>query len=92
MEKRLWATATLYGKWNYSYRGRHYDVRINGGSPSVVEIFQRDQRHVCVKSLIDPDETWKMWLTHGASLNMKLLKDFAYSIFPSVLQCYLIVS
>jgi len=89
-EKAVGDGHTFVGDRIISYRGRHYDVRIHGGSPSVVEIFQRDRRHVCLKSLIDPDETWKMWLTHGASLNMKLLKDFAYSIFPSVLQCSLL--
>jgi len=81
---------TFVGQQTMSYQGRHYDVRITGGSPVFVEVFQRDRRHVCVKSLIDPDETWKMWLTHGASLDMKLLKDFAYSIFPSLLQCSLL--
>lgn len=73
-----------------SYRGRLYDMRIRGGSPTVVELFQRDHRHICMNSLVNFDEAWKMWLSQGASLNMKLLKEFAYSIFPFVLQCLLV--
>jgi len=81
---------TFVGDRILSYRERHYDVRVQGGRPAIVEVFQRDRRNVYVKSLIDLDEMWKMWLSHGTSLDMKLLKDFAYSIFLSFLQCSLL--
>lgn len=89
-EKAVGDGHTFVGDRILSYRGRHYDVRIKGGRPAVVEVFQRDRRNVYVKSLIDLDEMWKMWLSHGTSLDMKLLKDFAYSIFLSFLQCSLL--
>ena len=89
-EKAVGDGHTFVGDRILSYRERHYDVRITGGSPVIVEVFQRDRRNVYVKSLIDLDEMWKMWLSHGTSLDMKLLKDFAYSIFLSFLQCSLL--
>lgn len=89
-EKAVGDGHTFVGDRILSYRERHYDVRIQGGRPAIVEIFQRDRRNVYVKSLIDLDEMWKMWLSHGTSLDMKLLKDFAYSIFLSFLQCSLL--
>jgi len=89
-EKAVGDGRTFVGDRTLSYRDRHYDVCMKGGRPAVVEVFQRDRRTVFVKSLIDLDETWKMWLSHGASLDMKLLKDFAYSIFLSFLQCSLL--
>jgi hypothetical protein len=85
-EKAVGDGRTFVGDQILSYRARHYDVRIKGGNPAVVEVFQRNRRSLFMKSLIDLDETWKMWLSHGASLDMKLLKDFAYSIFLSFLQ------
>ncbi|MEM3362610.1 MAG: hypothetical protein QXT72_03540 [Candidatus Micrarchaeia archaeon] len=73
-----------------SYKEKYYDVKINSGKPFIVELYQRDRRNLFVRSLIDIDEAWKTWLTHGASLNIKLLKDFVYSIFPFILQCFLL--
>lgn len=78
---------TAIGNRVVSYRGRHFDFCINESEPIKVDIFQRDRRSLLITGLLkEPEEAWKMWLTHGASLNMRLFKDFAYSIFPLATQ------
>jgi hypothetical protein len=56
-----------------------------------VRVRQRKQnRPLWLESLADPDEAWKMWSASGASLNIHVLKDFAYQIMPVGLQCRLL--
>lgn len=80
---------TAVGNQTVSYSGRRYDMRITSGNPVMVELFQKDRRSLLMKSISDPEETWKMLLSHGDSLNIHWLKDFVYSIFPFVVQCML---
>lgn len=73
-----------------TYRGRRYDVRIRATDPMVVDLHQRDIRPLWLRSLANPEETWKMWLSHGDSLDVHLLKEFAYTIGPLAIQCSLL--
>ena len=72
-------------------RLRHFDVRILSRDDRLqIDLFPRDRRGLFVRSLVDPEEAWKMWLSHGSSLNTHLLKAFAYEVFPFVVQCALL--
>ena len=73
-----------------TYRERRYDVRLRAADPMVVDLYQRDRRPLWLRSLADPEETWKMWLSHGGSLDVHLLKEFAYTIGPLAIQCVLL--
>ena len=74
-----------------TYRERRYDVRLSGCNPLEVTLSRRDRRALVWRSLSDPEETWKMWLSHGSNLNMHLLKEFAYTISPLAIMCALLV-
>lgn len=71
-------------------RERRFDVRISGRDPMIVELCPRKRQPLFLRSLADPEETFKMWLSHGASLDMHLLKEFAYTIAPLALQVALL--
>ncbi len=72
------------------FRERRYDIRISGGDPLLVELRQRDRRPLWLRSLADPEAAYKMWLSHGASLDTHLLKEFAYTIAPLAIHAALL--
>lgn len=74
-----------------SFKTRHFDVRFSEErSVLCCTIFQRDRRSLLVRSLLDLEEAWKVWLSHCGTLDIHPLKEFAYSILPSALQYTLI--
>ena len=72
------------------FRLRRYDFSIRQAAHAQWDLAQRDQRPTWLRSLADLEETWKMWLSHGRSIDTHLLKDFAYTISPLAFQCALL--
>ena len=73
------------------FRAKAFDVRMRRtGDRFEVDLRQRDRRSRFVRSVVDPEEAWKMWLSHCGSLDVHLLKQFAYTICPFVMQCALL--
>ncbi len=74
-----------------AYRMPRYAVQFASEPDRLtVQVRQRKHRPLWLESLADPDEAWKMWSASGASLNIHVLKDFAYLIMPVGLQCRLL--
>lgn len=71
------------GRDELLFQLRRFDVLVGrDGDALRSQLRQRDLSPLWRRMASDPEETWKMWLSHGASLDMHLLKDFAYTISP----------
>ena len=74
------------GKDTVSFRSNPYEMRISamggGDARYLVEFHLRDRRSLWRRTCGDLEEAYKMWLSHGASPDMHLLKTFAYSYSP----------
>jgi hypothetical protein len=73
-----------------SFRMPQFDVLVRREQGLTVLVHQRDRRPLWLRSLTDPERAYKKWLTHGASLDLALLKDFVYEISPFAIQCALL--
>lgn len=78
------------GADSVSFRLPQFDVKLTREQGLTVYLRQRDRRSVWLRSLADPERAYKKWLSHGASLNIAWLKDFAYKISPFAMQCALL--
>lgn len=75
----------------FGFRQRHFDVRLSREAGAMrVDLHQRDRRPRWLRGLSDPDESLKMWISHGTSIDTHLLKAFAYGIAPFAQQCALL--
>lgn len=76
----------------FSYQGRRFDIAVRRGDRDklVAEFYPREHRHPVAAALRDPEEAWKLWLTHGAPLSLHLLKEFAYTEAPKISQTALL--
>jgi hypothetical protein len=73
-----------------SYPTDLFEMRITSGAPMKVELYQRDRRPLWLRSVADVEESYKMWLSHGASIDMHLLKTFTYELSPLSILCALL--
>lgn len=79
------------GRDELFFQLRRFDVLLRrDGDILQSQLRPRQTSPLWKRMLSDPEETWKMWLSHGASLDMHLLKDFAYTISPMLLMCALL--
>ena len=73
-----------------TWRERRFEICARGGDPMIFELRQRDRRPLWLRSLTNPEETYKTWMSHGCGLDVHLLKEFAYTILPLAAQCALL--
>jgi hypothetical protein len=79
------------GRDYLGFQTRFFDVLVRSENDrTCVELYQRDQRSLKRRSLSDLEEAWKVWLSHGGSLDIHPIKEFVYSIAPFVIQCALL--
>ncbi len=68
-------------------RVRNCDMRITRTDHLQVDLSLHDRRPCWRRSLADPVRCWKMWLSHGTSLDTQQFKDFMYGVCPQLIQC-----
>ena len=69
-----------------TFQTYHFKVRVTILDKILVEIIVKDDSSLLLRCFKDIEEVWKMWTSHGMSINTHLLKEFAYEILPFGLQ------
>jgi hypothetical protein len=69
------------------YHLPRFDLAVRKTNSLQVDIYRRDRRSLLMRSLSAPAKSWRTWLAHGGSLDLGVIKDFAYKTSPFLFQC-----